>query len=163
MRTVVFCRCRGNASVGDLYAIPWEAKDEDGNQAEALAVVAVEASLFLADMPSLVAFTEITLSLHTFAASGGIGAKTYILAAGEGQEYFTLNATSGVLSAANAALGVYTLSVTVSDSRGNSAQVRGHGGSGGVFVIGGCSTVFGGFGPIVVDGDFAHFCRQRWL
>ena len=115
---------QGNASVG-IYTLSVEAKDEDGNQAEALAVVAVEASLFLADMPSLVAFTEITLSLHTFAASGGIGVKTYILAAGEGQEYFTLNATSGVLSAANAAAGVYTLSVTVSDSRGNSAQARG--------------------------------------
>ena len=115
---------QGNASVG-IYTLSVEAKDEDGNQAEALAVVAVEASLFLADMPSLVAFTEITLSLHTFAASGGIGVKTYILAAGEGQEYFTLNATSGVLSAVNAAAGVYTLSVTVSDSRGNSAQARG--------------------------------------
>ena len=115
---------QGNASVG-IYTLSVEAKDEDGNQTEALAVVAVEASLFLADMPSLVAFTEITLSLHTFAASGGIGVKTYILAAGEGQEYFTLNATSGVLSAANAAAGIYTLSVTVSDSRGNSAQVRG--------------------------------------
>ena len=115
---------QGNASVG-IYTLSVEAKDEDGNQAEALAVVAVEASLFLADMPSLVAFTEITLSLHTFAASGGIGVKTYILSAGEGQEYFNLNATSGVLSAANAAAGVYTLSVTVSDSRGNSAQARG--------------------------------------
>ena len=115
---------QGNASVG-IYTLSVEAKDEDGNQAEALAVVAVEASLFLADMPSLVAFTEITLSLHTFAASGGIGVKTYILSAGEGQEYFTLNATSGVLSAVNAAAGIYTLSVTVSDSRGNSAQARG--------------------------------------
>ena len=115
---------QGNASVG-IYTLSVEAKDEDGNQAEALVVVAVEASLFLADMPSLVAFTEITLSLHTFAASGGIGVKTYILSAGEGQEYFTLNVTSGVLSAVNAAAGVYTLSVTVSDSRGNSAQARG--------------------------------------
>ena len=115
---------QGNASVG-IYTLSVEAKDEDGNQAEALVVVAVEASLFLADTPSLVAFTEITLSLHTFAASGGIGVKTYILSAGEGQEYFTLNVTSGVLSAVNAAAGVYTLSVTVSDSRGNSAQARG--------------------------------------
>ena len=120
----VILSVQGNASVG-IYTLAVEAKDEGGNQAEALAVVAVEASLFLADMPSLVAFTEMTLSLHTFAASGGIGAKTYILAAVEGQEYFTLNATSGVLAVANAAAGVYTLSVTVSDSRGNSAQARG--------------------------------------
>ena len=114
---------QGNATVG-VYTLA-VAVDNESGRAEALAVVAVEASLFLADMPSLVAFTEMTMSLHTFAASGGIGAKTYTLAVAEGQEYFTLNATSGVLSAANAALGVYTLSVTVSDSRGNSAQARG--------------------------------------
>ena len=115
---------QAKASVG-IYTLSVAVDDEDGNQSEGLAVVAVEASLFLADTPSLVAFTEITMSLYTFAASGGIGAKTYTLSAVEGQEYFTLNATSGVLSAANAALGVYTLSVTVSDSRGNSAQARG--------------------------------------
>ena len=115
---------QGKATVG-IYTLTVEAKDEDGNRVEGLAVVAVEASLFLADAPSLLAVTEITMSVHTFAASGGIGAKTYILSAAEGQEYFTLNATSGVLSAVNAALGVYTLSVTVSDSRGNSAQARG--------------------------------------
>ena len=115
---------QGKATVG-IYTLTVEAKDEDGNRVERLAVVAVEASLFLADAPSLVAVTEITMSVHTFAASGGIGAKTYILSAAEGQEYFTLNATSGVLSAVNAGLGVYTLSVTVSDSRGNSAQARG--------------------------------------
>ena len=115
---------QGNATVG-VYTLAVAVDNESGIRAEALAVVAVEASLFLADMPSLVAFTEMTMSLHTFAASGGIGAKTYTLAVAEGQEYFTLNATSGVLSVANAALGVYTLSVTVSDSRGNSAQARG--------------------------------------
>ena len=115
---------QANASVG-IYTLAVAVDDEDGNQSEGLAVVAVEASLFLADTPSLVAFTEITMSLYTFAASGGIGAKTYTLSAVDGQEYFTLNATSGVLSAANAALGVYTLSVQVSDSRGNSAQARG--------------------------------------
>ena len=115
---------QGNASVG-VYTLSVAVDNKSGNRAEALAVVAVEASLFLADMPSLVVFTEMTMSLHTFAASGGIGAKTYTLAMAEGQEYFTLNATSGVLLATNAALGVYTLSVTVSDSRGNSAQARG--------------------------------------
>ena len=116
---------QGSVTVG-IYTLSVAVDDEDGNRSEALAVVAVEASLFLADMPSLVAFTEITLSLHTFAASGGIGAKTYtIAAAGDGADYFILNAASGVLSVANAAAGVYTLSVTVSDSRGNSAQARG--------------------------------------
>ena len=116
---------QGSVTVG-IYTLSMRVEDVDGNRSEALAVVAVEASLFLADMPSLVAFTEMTMSLHTFAASGGIGAKTYtIAAAGDGADYFILNATSGVLSVANAAAGVYTLSVTVSDSRGNSAQARG--------------------------------------
>ena len=72
--------------------------------------------------PLLVAFTGMTMSLYTFAASGGIGTKTYTLAVDEGREYFTLNATSGVLSVASATVGVYTLSVTVSDSRGNQVE-----------------------------------------
>ena len=109
---------------GGTYTLTVAVNDEDGNRAEARAVVAV-ANLFLADMPLLTAFTEMTMSLHTFAAIGGIGAETYTLAAGDGQEYFTLNATSGVLSVVNASVGVYTLSVTVSDSIGSSAQARG--------------------------------------
>ena len=117
---------QSSVTVG-VYTLSIAVDDEGGNRAEALAVVsvAVAGSLFLADAPSLVAFTEMTMSLYTFAASGGIGAKTYTLAMAEGSEYFTLNATSGVLSVVNAAAGVYTLSVTVSDSRGNSAQARG--------------------------------------
>ena len=117
---------QSSVSVG-VYTLSIAVDDEGGNRAEALAVVsvAVAGSLFLADALSLVAFTEMTMSLYTFAASGGIGAKTYTLAMAEGSEYFTLNATSGVLSVVNAAAGVYTLSVTVSDSRGNSAQARG--------------------------------------
>ena len=113
----------GDAPVG-VYTLSMEARDTDGNVSEALAVVAVEASLFLADAPPVGAVVGMTMSVHTFAAGGGIGAKTYTLAA-EGQEYFAIDATSGVLSAVNASLGIYTLSVTVSDSRGNQAQARG--------------------------------------
>ena len=122
--TIGVLSARGNAPVG-VYTLSMVATDTVGNRSEALAVVAVEASLFLADEPSLGALTGITMSVHTFAASGGIGAKTYTLAAAEGQEYFALDAASGVLSVVNAPLGVYTLSVTVSDSRGNQAQARG--------------------------------------
>ena len=122
--TIGVLSARGNAPVG-VYTLSMVATDTVGNRSEALAVVAVEASLFLADAPSLGALTGITMSVHTFAASGGIGAKTYTLAAAEGQEYFALDAASGVLSVVNAPLGVYTLSVTVSDSRGNQAQARG--------------------------------------
>ena len=115
---------QGSVSVG-IYTLSMQVQDAGGDRSEALAVVAVEASLFLADAPSLGALTGITMSVHTFAASGGIGAKTYTLSAGEGQAYFTLNAASGVLSVANATVGVYTLSVTVSDSRGNQVESRG--------------------------------------
>ena len=65
------------------------------------------------------------MSLRTFAASGGFGAKTYTLSAGNEGGYFSINATSGVLSVVmNAPAGVYTLSVQVSDSRDFSAEVR---------------------------------------
>ena len=103
---------QGNAPVG-IYTLSVAADDDGGYRAEGLAVVAVEASLFLAEMPLLTAVAGMTRSLHTFAATGGIGAKTYTLAAAEGQEYFTLNATSGVLSVVNAAMGEYTLTVRV--------------------------------------------------
>ena len=115
---------QGSVSVG-IYTLSMQVQDAGGDRSEALAVVAVEASLFLADAPSLGALTGITMSVHTFAASGGIGAKIYTLSAGEGQAYFTLNAASGVLSVANATVGVYTLSVKVSDSRGNQVESRG--------------------------------------
>ena len=116
---------QGGATVG-IYTLSVAIDDAGGNrEAEVMAVVAVEASLFLADVPLFTVFA-VAMSVHTFAASGGIGAKTYtITAAGDGVDSFILNATSGVLSVANATAGVYTLSVKVSDSRGNSAQARG--------------------------------------
>ena len=116
---------QGGATVG-IYTLSVAIDDDGGNrEAEVMAVVAVEASLFLADAPLFTVFA-VAMSVHTFAASGGIGAKTYtITAVGDGADDFILNATSGVLSVANATAGVYTLSVKVSDSRGNQAQARG--------------------------------------
>ena len=116
---------QGGATVG-IYTLSVAIDDAGGNrEAEVMAVVAVEASLFLADVPLFTVFA-VAMSVHTFAASGGIGAKTYtITVAGDGADDFILNATSGVLSVANATAGVYTLSVKVSDSRGNQAQARG--------------------------------------
>ena len=116
---------QGGATVG-IYTLSVAVDDDGGNrEGEVMAVVAVEASLFLADVPLFTVFA-VAMSVHTFAASGGIGAKTYtITAAGDGADSFSLNATSGVLSVANATAGVYTLSVKVSDSRGNQAQARG--------------------------------------
>ena len=116
---------QGGATVG-IYTLSVAVDDDGGNrEGEVMAVVAVEASLFLADAPLFTVFA-VAMSVHTFAASGGIGAKTYtITVAGDGADSFSLNATSGVLSVANATAGVYTLSVKVSDSRGNQAQARG--------------------------------------
>ena len=115
---------QSDVSVG-IYTLSMQVTDADDNRSEALAVVVVDDFLFLADAPPLVAVAGVTVSLHTFAASGGVGAKTYtIAAAGDGADYFILNATSGVLSVVNATVGVYTLSVKVSDSIGDSAQAR---------------------------------------
>ena len=116
---------QGGATVG-IYTLSVAVDDDGGDrEGEVMAVVAVEASLFLADAPSFTVIA-VAMSVHTFAASGGIGAKTYtITVAGDGADSFSLNAASGVLSVANATAGVYTLSVKVSDSRGNQAQARG--------------------------------------
>ena len=116
---------QSSATVG-IYTLSVAVDDDGGDrEGEVMAVVAVEASLFLADAPSFTVIA-VAMSVHTFAASGGIGAKTYtITVAGDGADSFSLNATSGVLSVANATAGVYTLSVKVSDSRGNQAQARG--------------------------------------
>ena len=108
-----------------FYTLTVQVTDEDDNLAEAVAAVEVSVSLSLADAPSLEAVVGRTMSVHTFVASGGIGAKTYTLSADNGAGYFAINATSGVLSVANATVGVYTLSVQVSDSRGSSVQARG--------------------------------------
>ena len=114
---------RGNATVG-IYTLAVAVTDRV-NRAEVLAVVEVGASLYLVDAPSLVAFAGVTVSLYTFAAKGGDGTRTYTLAAGGNEAgYFTLNATSGALSVANATLGLYTLLVQVSDSLGT-VQARG--------------------------------------
>ena len=60
------------------------------------------------------------VSLHTFAAKGVIGAATYAITLDNDKNYFSLDAESGVLSVrATAAIGVYTLSVSVKDSRGD--------------------------------------------
>ena len=115
---------RGNATVG-IYTLSVAVTDGVDNRTEVPAVVEVGASLYLVDAPSLVAFAGVTVGLYTFAAKGGDGTRTYTLAAGGNEAgYFTLNATSGVLSVANAALGLYTLLVQVSDSLGT-AQARG--------------------------------------
>ena len=63
--------------------------------------------LGLKDAPRLTAVAGKAVSLHTFAATGGSGGKTYTLVAG-GAGHFSVVATSGVLSlSANAQARVY--------------------------------------------------------
>ena len=75
-----------------------QATDGQNNTAQAVATVVVSAALVLADAPSFTVIASVAMSLHTFAASGGIGIKTYTLRAGDDEGYFSVNATSGVLS-----------------------------------------------------------------
>ena len=106
-----------------LYTLTVGVKDERDNTAEALAVVEVSAALSLASAPSFTVIAGVALSLHTFAASGGIGIKTYTLVSGNELGYFAVDATSGALSMTEvAAVGLYTLSVEVSDKAGNQAS-----------------------------------------
>ena len=107
-----------------FHTLTVQAADEYNNLAEAVATVDVSAALSLAEVPLLEAVVGMTMSVHTFAASGGIGAKTYTLVVDNGAGYFAINATSGVLSVANATVGVYILSVKVSDSRDNQVEAR---------------------------------------
>ena len=105
---------RADAAVG-VYTLTVQAMDEHDNTAEALALVEVSAALSLSDAPSFTVIAGVALSLHTFAATGGIGDKTYTLVAGS-EDYFRLGASSGVLSIqGNASVGIYTLSVEVAD------------------------------------------------
>ena len=104
------------------YTLTVQAIDEQNNIAQAVATVGVSAVLALADVPSFTVIA-VAMSLHTFAASGGIGAKTYTLRAGDGGEYFSVNATSGVLSlSVNAPIREYTLTVQATDGQNNTAQ-----------------------------------------
>ena len=105
---------RATAMAG-IYTLSIQATDELNNMAEALATVEV-LSLYLANPPTLYAVVGEEVNLHTFTASGGMGAKTYTIIAGNTDGYFTLDPTSGILSlSATATLGFYTLSVEVID------------------------------------------------
>ena len=106
------------------HTLTVQVEDEEDSRAQTEVKIEVVAALELADAPSFVVVAGAAMSLHTFIASGGAGAKTYTLVAGE--EAFMLGAKSGVLSVVmNAAAGVYTLSVQVSDRIGNTVQVVG--------------------------------------
>ena len=101
-----------------VYTLTVQVADADDGSGPvgALATVEVSAALMLADAPMLpVVVLGAAVSLHKFTASGGIGIKTYTLAAGD-KGYFSVNAASGVLSLLAAAQeGVHTLTVQAID------------------------------------------------
>ena len=118
---------RASATVG-VYTLSVKVMDEADEEATALAIVEVVPSLSLQSVSSLVAVAEAQSVLHQFTASGGIGAKTYTIVAGDGSEYFSIGATGaegGILVLLdNATVAVYTVSVAVMDARGNKAQAQ---------------------------------------
>ena len=111
-----------NTPAGE-YMLIVQAEDEHANTVQAVVTVGVSAVLSLADAPRLGGAERTAISLHTFAAQGGIGSRTYTLLAGDAKGYFSLDAASGVLSLLTVApMGTYTLSVQVKDDRGNVAD-----------------------------------------
>ncbi|MGI9346764.1 MAG: hypothetical protein ACR2PV_02090 [Gammaproteobacteria bacterium] len=102
---------------GGVYTLSVEVSDGAiiPQRATAEATITVIETLFLADTPPLTATEGVMRVLHTFMASGGSGAKTYALIAGNAG-YFSIDDNSGVLQMNNnAATGIYTLLVEVTD------------------------------------------------
>ena len=122
-----------------VYQVTVWVEDEDGSRAES--IINIELLYFyLADAPPLFAIGRLSVAarLHTFTAVYGDGASTYNLVGDAGD--FTLDDASGVLSVqANAALGVYMVSVAVRDAGSNRATVVATVGiiKNGIFVMGG--------------------------
>ena len=152
-----------NVETGRRYTLTVQVMDERKVTIQALATVEVSAALALAKASLLVVKNGLVMSLHTFAASGGVGVKTYTIAAGNGAGYFVIDSASGVLSVTNAATNFYILSVKVSDSQGNYVQVGSTVEVWGPLLLADAAVALDHFCQIFGDGGFAHFCRQRWL
>ena len=107
-----------------FHTLTVEARDNDGNKAQAVAIVHIFSALSLSDAPFLNnLISENAVSLHTFTASGGGLDKTYTFVPAP-SSYFSLGVASGVLSAdANVPAGVYILTVQAADEYNNIIQV----------------------------------------
>ena len=111
-----------NAEAGK-YTLMVLVMDERKNTVQAAVTVGVSAVLSLADVPRFTVIASMAMSLHTFAASGGIGVKTYMLQAGDDGAYFSMDVDSGVLSLSlNTPAGEYMLMVQVMDARKNTVE-----------------------------------------
>ncbi len=85
-------------------------------------IVEIVPHLSLPRTPPLFGSAGVAMSLHTFTASGGVGAKTYTVTA-DPDDYFTLGTDSGILSLrASAMVGIYTLSIQATDKLNNMAK-----------------------------------------
>ena len=98
---------------------------EDGDRSQAESVINIELRSFaLADAPALTAATALpaTVKVHTFSAIYGVGKYTYAIASGNVGGYFSIGENSGELAVVNAAVGIYTLGVSVEDEVGSSTE-----------------------------------------
>ena len=106
-----------------FHTLTVEARDNDGNKAQAVAIVHIFSPLSLSDAPRLSILVDgNAVSLHTFTASGGGLDKTYTFVPAP-SPYFSLGVASGVLSAAtNAPEGLHTLTVQAADEYNNTIR-----------------------------------------
>ncbi|MGI9348065.1 MAG: cadherin repeat domain-containing protein, partial [Gammaproteobacteria bacterium] len=104
---------RASATVG-VYTLSVKVMDGADEEATALAIVEVVLPLFMAGA-TLYGYPGVTI--HQFTASGGTGAKTYLLYP-DNADFFVIDAESGILSVlANATPGVYNIYPLVVDAR----------------------------------------------
>ena len=109
------------------YNIGVEVTDGDGTKVQVNVKVVASPVLSLTDAPTVNLFIDEiapTVTLHTFAAGGGIGAKVYNIVSVNADGHFSLDRNSGVLSAVSLTVGAYTLAVRVSDSRGSNVGAQ---------------------------------------
>ncbi len=104
------------AVAGGLYTLTVWVEDSAKNR-EQTALRIFMPYVNLTEVPRLFGVSGISKVLHTLTTDGIIAGEQYTMVAGNEQEYFALDADSGVLSLlATAWAGVYTLSVEVSYS-----------------------------------------------
>ena len=144
-----------------VYTLTVEVADGDSGSGPvgAVATVEVSAALMLADAPLLSVALGAAVSLHKFTASGGIGIKTYTLAAGN-KDYFSVNASSGVLSLlATAQEGVHMITVQAIDEGGRKVEAL-------ATVRVSAALMLADAPPFTViakcGDEFAHIYRERW-
>ena len=109
------------------YNIGVEVTDGDGTKVQVNVQVVASPVLSLTDAPTVNLFIDeigTTVTVHTFAAGGGIGAKIYNIVTVNADGHFSLDRNSGVLSAVGLTVGAYTLTVRVRDGRGSNVVAQ---------------------------------------